>query len=238
MKYTSKLILNWEEHEFAAPSGGWRQPWANTLLYLPLQTDVIDQSGNNRSTFWYGTSSFTTVWNVPSANFSSGKISVSNDFITTALTEKTISCWVYPTFSSVNSDNTFLYWLVTDNCFFALTFVSSSKIDSWTWDHWNLTTADLGYSQNQWMLVTTTCKDWADNNKVYINWNLAVQWQWTNRPRWYSSATFNLWTFIGWTHNTYAWNINISNVILEDKARTAQEVSDYYNSTKSLYGIS
>ena len=53
------------------------------------------------------------------------------------------------------------------------------------------------------------------------------------------SGTLDTWLYIriggltGWNEVVTCWN-----VILEDVARTAQEVLDYYNNTKSNYGIS
>lgn len=241
IKYIDRYYLNWELYGIKfAGGGGWRQPWANTLLYLPLQTDAIDQSGNNRWTYdtWV---TYTTVWWVASANFSWWKVTITNDFINTSLSEKTISAWVYTNFAAANNDMYIFYCCEYSNGFTAFTFLSwTTYIDSWIWwPNLSLDTPNSSYTQNQWFHIVTTCKDWTNNNKIYINWQQVAQWNGTSNPRWNTSATFNQWVYIWWSsNNSELLNGNISEFILEDKARTAQEVSDYYNQTKSLYGIS
>ena len=91
---------------------------------------------------------------------------------------------------------------------------------------------------NQWHLVTIT------QNVAQDSW----AWSWTmnvyldgvpygttnhylNRPLYrFGSATE--W----WYYYNFPWKF--SNLIIEDKERTAQEVADYYNQTKGDYGIS
>jgi hypothetical protein len=51
----------------------------------------------------------------------------------------------------------------------------------------------------------------------------------------YSFTKILLWRQNSWT-NYFQWNL--SNCILEDRVWTAEEISDYYNSTKANYWIS
>lgn len=217
---------------------GW-QPWANTLLYLPLKTDAIDQSWNSRATSdsWV---TYTTVGWVASANFSWGEVTITNNFIDTTIAEKTVSAWVYTNFSSANKDMYIFYSLETNKTFTALAFTSwTTYIASWIWwPNLSLNTPNSPYTQNQWFHIVYTCKDGTNNNKIYINWQQVAQWTWTSTPRGYSSATFNLWTYVGCSsNNNERFNGNLSQFILEDKVRTAQEIADYFNATKSNYGL-
>ena len=60
MKYTSKLILNWEEYQFAAPEQWW-QPWANTLCYFSLNGTADDSSSNQYTWTWSGNENYETL---------------------------------------------------------------------------------------------------------------------------------------------------------------------------------
>ena len=83
------------------------------------------------------------------------------------------------------------------------------------------------------MLVTIT----ADSSwrTMYMNW--------TQVSTWSSTITFiSTVLCIGggsWTSSVdNFFNGYMSDVIIENKVRTAQEISDYYNATKSNYWIS
>jgi hypothetical protein len=86
-----------------------------------------------------------------------------------------------------------------------------------------------------WHLLTATytwSADTANNVKIYVDSSLVKQWQ-----RW-GTTTANMIGYV-WNYNTndnLKWYL--SQFILEDKTRTAQEIADYYNQTKWNYWIS
>ena len=70
---------------------------------------------------------------------------------------------------------------------------------------------------------------------IYVNWVDAASW--TGNAS-YNLADTNFWLFSANSWNNDYFYGNISNFIIEDKERTAQEVSDYFNQTKWDYWIS
>ena len=82
-----------------------------------------------------------------------------------------------------------------------------------------------------WYYVTAV-QEW-NTVKGYLNW--VLKWESTTRPN-QTPTWWSLWAVHETTHSDkYIWYM--SDVILEDKARTAQEISDYYDFTKSNYWL-
>ena len=228
MKYTSKFILNWEEYEFAAPSG-WRQPWANTVAYYPLTEDFNDYSWNSYNLTQNSAQITTLDWvkccdlnsSYCSAGFSINTLpctmvfwakanSISNMFLSVVFNDSTQHRWWWGIMTRNVDELIVRYWNPTDQ---------SSPI-SHTFDtNWNLYAITLDSS----------------GGVLYVNGNSYQLKTNLSNPSW-SGSPLRIWANEVW--QTWWWNWYISNLILEDKAWTAQEVSDYFNQTKSLYGIS
>ena len=228
------------------PPSPWRQPWVNTLVYLPLNWDALDQSGNSRDGTLPSSYSWDTLpnWNQCFAitwwrwDFSSYCITWT--YSNTALWswDRTISIRM-----KINS------WL--NNHEFVSTFIwSPSWWTSWEWFGWrhmsnssnllwiirymddpNTTSFTYDTNWHNYVLTYSNTNKW----KVYVD---GVQIAMTNNP----SVSFDtLWTnyAVGiWRNNDYDKSLDLSNFIIEDKERTAQDISDYYNATKWDYWIS
>ena len=208
------------------------QPWANTLLYLPMNsTDTyLDKSWNNVQT----TNSWVTFWEyqwVDCGYFNRNHIQITPFSIPL---NTTLLCWCYNTgvyqssydgkvFDARNNSNNLWTAFVpaSNQC---LTFVN------WT----NVATSSC--PQNQWVLIIVTNTDWQQN--------ISVKWNWIDLS---TDGTVGFSTFTptyinvgnewnNWASRYFLWGM--SELILEDKIRTAQEKLNYYNQTKSLYGIS
>ena len=219
-----KSIWSWDTQ--VRPSGWWGwQPWANTLLYVPMKSDLDDHSGNNVSM----TNNWVVIENwFWKFNWTSSYIYTTNNF-SLASTPFTVSFWM-----NVNSINT--SWLIWHNLYSSgykwwNMYIVNSKIRSeFTPNWWKIWTNTINV--NQWMLVTLT----ADSS-----WRTLYK-DWTQVSTWSSSITFiatSLYMGCGsWTSTPdHFYNGYMSNVIIEDKVRTAQEVADYYNLTKSNYWL-
>lgn len=225
MKYTSKLILNWETYEFAAPSG-WRQPWANTTLYLPFNWDITDP--HNQVTYnWVWTSSFAT-WStgVQAANFT---------------WSNAISLWASTDFEQWTGEMTVLFWFTSNlswnqRCefnnnskYFWGIQLSSSKIQymcktsngSGNWQIWTTTLI----SWTKYLATLTMKENW--QAKLYLNWNLeASENLWT-----FTSSTYQFWQHI-WAWRTWDSefrNWMIKDFIIENKEWSQAEIQAYYN---------
>lgn len=208
----------------------WWQPWANTIAYYPLTstTTVNDMSWNSRTLTNYSSVSFGTQGGVDCATFNgSNYLEIGSQ--TLNLTEFTMSCWVRWTNTSARG----FLWMGkfnisyecmavirnTDNKFLAAPYWegagSSSASVSDTW--YNVICV---YSNNTYTIYVNT-EQWSSVNRgVTIYWNSNVL-----RLGYGSTG-----------ENKLYWQL--SNVIFENKARTATERQDYFNQTKTLYWIS
>ena len=210
----------------------WWQPWANTIFYLPLETDLLDHSWNNYT--------FTTDWtvslvswdvNIPVCYINNGTLSTASSSYTFWNNDFTISYFV-----KIPSDQSSNYWGVfwfngSQYGSLVLQYEKTSWYFGSASNTWN---ASISYpnTTNTWMYVVTI-RDW-NTFKSYINWTLYNSSSVTSFSIWQWGST-KLW--IGMWQGVKIKNLYISKFILEDKARTAQEVSDYYDLTKADYWI-
>ena len=211
------------------------QPWEDTLLYLPLNsTDTyLDKSWNNIST----TNSNVTFWQYQWVdcgifNWSNTHIQVTPFAIPSTITVLYRTYW--PSYSSsydakifdARSNPTITTWKIPTtrsewNAYFA-----------WL-NNWWLNTVQ--WINDQWFLFVVTVWWWTVN--IYAIWdNLNIHLS--------DSLTINAGTpsqiNIGNEYNNGAsryYNGWISKLILEDRVWSEDEISDYYNLTKSNYGL-
>lgn len=210
-----------------------REPNANTIWYYPLtsSTTVNDQSWNSRNlsnngsrvTFW------TYKW-VDCAYFTGNSSTYMRATINAGQTALTLCCWFYfiqyNTSYGINliflNSRNFGIWIAQGN---NNRFASSSL--SWFSPNVNLT------SDSWWALWTITFTWTSEPWALYYNWVLA----WTRWTTWWSAtiaSTLELWSS-NW-NNFFQWGL--SEVIVENRAWTDEEVLGYYNQTKSKYWIS
>lgn len=224
---------------------GW-QPWANTLAYFPFNWDANDYSwnGHHLSNVW--TVSYTTQL-------------ANGHYVATRTWWITTQSAFYTTFSYTNVPITMIWrcrtsWNGTD------WFLWTNKWMLWYSDgnnNWNV----IKTAHNNWYYSyvasnpqsSCTADSWsyyADGNWHLIIWVFDTTWvslyvdnmttpvcSWTTSTVW-TTCTWVL--NIGWRYSQsyYSFNWDLSEFIMENKARTEQEISDYFDQTKSLYGIS
>jgi len=210
----------------------WWQPWANTVAYYPLEEDVLDHSWNNRNltnnniTFWQkdwvtaalfnGTDAYASLWS---------QLSLGDTF--------TILAWYWH--NAWNNGMVYCQWASASlyPSLWLWYWINSSNVSVHSWTGGNNTwlTSTVGSNNWKWVLWVFVFDNGSvslyENNVVTKTWTLSAPWTWWE------------WFYVGMRRNPYHffwWAIN--KLILENKVRTAQERTDYYNQTKSLYGIS
>jgi len=209
-------------------------PWANTIAYYPLKEDVLDYSGNNNNWSW-NPNSFTDgvanySWNsttMPVALVSSWTI--------------TVNVWFYQEAGAAdfNKNISFLWQHTTQNFWFSLK--SNSYHDS-LYHTYLLQSGWSGYATTYSVSTTSsTPRIWwhnvvwmRDASKIYLY--LDGQYQWETTYSWLSSNAFYMW-YDHW-YDGWAWTGKLSQLIFENRIRTATEISNYYNQTKWNYWIS
>ena len=219
----------------------WWKPWANTIAYYPLTSasTVNDMSGNNRNLtihnspiFWISYwvdcmkcywSDWNWGWNgLYTTSFPTSTLWSSFSIWCWCLLEG--SSWIWVCSAQWNPRN----WIT-----FALenTYVTSERLNNGSINRirysWTIT-------KNVWHYLLTTYDNWAWN--IYYDSQLVATWNYAIG----SSSIMGIWIYCsGWTPSWYNYVCNgyISNVIMENKVRTADDVTAYYNLTKANYWL-
>ena len=208
---------------------GWK-PWANTLLYMPLNWDTKDEvSGNNGTWSWntqYQTlSSWLKVANCDTWSY----ILTPSISMNTALT---LNVWMYH-----------ISWDAIVRCDWQenpRNFYQSAISPTGAWWGWYYGSTYYWWGldwTNWWKNIVLTCWSWwidvyVNWTNIYHNWNI-TSFVWKTQQRWINvDQSKNVWA--SWR---IPWSWYYSNIIVENKVRTAQEISDYYNLTKSNYWL-
>lgn len=215
-------------------------PWTNTLAYRPLNstTTVNDQSGNNIQSTNVWVTFWTYQW-VDCWYFDWNSYIYTNSGLTTIPATWTSCVWFYYDGNSTTSAP--IYWqTATDNASIKQTFrVKSNWVNV---GYWVSSTSSWGMTISQspsWWCMMCRAWDWSSLNfYLYKNWTKYTATKdssytskdetFTNFSIWYEAYSK------GW-YIKYKWWV--SNLIIENRMRTEQEIADYYNNTKSIYGL-
>lgn len=219
---------------YLAKEESWWKPWANTVVYYPLDTDFNDYSWNWKNLTWrnwaviwtlnwvrcldltatnsslYGVVSNLPQWNQDRTNMFYVQWRAFGTYV------------VYHYWTSWNYHQEDTVW--TNDAF-------SSKCISWS-SYWYGVDSPSNYGQiNQRMHIAITTSGSSDQ-KMYINWQYVANWNETGlNTQW---VNLWLWGLYNWN---YPLNWYLSKFIIEDRVWTDQEISDYYNQTKWDYWL-
>ena len=218
----------------------WRHPSANTLARYKLDWDLLDRSWN-----WYNWTR--SVWTPKYSQLSSwlkvAEFSWNWSRVETTFTwtPKTISAWIYK--------STTLWDPKQDNW---KQIMWQNSADNWNW--WifrvcNNTTRPYWSMFQNWQMP---------NDVVYKQWNYFDKWQnfvcivnwnttkfyinnvlvWTLNKAISVQRSLRMWLapYDSWWDLTLYWYI--SNIIIENVARTDEDRNKYFNKMKSLYWVS
>ena len=222
----------------------WWTPWANTVAYIPLRDDLLDHWPNQYTltNSWWVTivNDKANIW-VWYFNWSSRLLNTSiSSWLPLWATAKTISCYVrFNYVSSTQSQEMVWFWRCwwgssdSANKSFFLFRDKSKRLAFTTWWSSNDKPTNVTIVDNTWYHLLAT--DDGTTYKIYVNWVLNTSG--TLTPNTTGTAIV-----IGWTIDTRSqyedyvyWYI--SDVIIENKAWSSQEIQDYYNLTKWNYWL-
>lgn len=196
-----------------------RTPWANTIAYYPFHSDLLDHSGNNKN------------WLYGSGTFANNMITTTNtlkrDALITSSQDFTLSA--YADFSKTTATNWYAYISIYSNTDWPTAwFWINRTTNEFAWfktSSWRTFTQSLSASIHHLVLTRN-----GSTRKAYADWVLigtkTVSWS-------LQSSTSQI---IG-SPNGYSYSVTCGEVIMESVAWTEQEVIDYYNNTKSIYGL-
>ena len=203
-----KELKNWYIWEYVEP----RTPWANTVAYFPFKNDQLDAA-------WNAVISTTGTQQTIGYNFNSSWVmSVTN--VTSA---RFVNYWVK--FGSAKAGEN------------QAPFIGYGEVT------YNYSHSDGGY--NQTVSYRASSSSWGHSTTIPT-----ISWVWYNFAYGYDGT--KVIAYFNWTKvadiTTSAYNNNywclwvdidetLSNLIYETTLRTAEEVLDYYNQTKSTYWL-
>lgn len=226
------------------------QPWANTLLWLPLNsTDLLaDKSWNNRDTSTNSGMTLSTqqwvscykVWTTWGINLGTSAVSR----IRPSTNEFTFNLRIYVD-NTTSPNRCYFEWAIYNQYRLYLGREYNTKKPRFLVKKNNsdvMTVMNNAAWNNKWSLITFTINNWTVN--FYIDWVLDSHFPIT----WVDNNWFGTWTSTSeqwiWLFNIRDWlsswsaaNCYVSNCIMEDKSRTAQEISDYFNTIKADYWL-
>lgn len=212
--------------------GEWKwKPWSNTLAYYPLNWNLNDYSGN-----WYNSIASGGTLTYPNNKYLQlsswySRFQTSVNSITTPLT---ISLWEKDI--PYNTENN-IFSLWVDGLW---SWFWSFRL---LWNSWGFEVSVTNVSAVTTSAYSVTSWVWHylvgivnPNNyiKLYIDGVLketrAISY--TPRNPWWYIAIWQCWINFSQSITWY-----LDEIIFENKERTAQEIADYYNKTKSNYGL-
>jgi len=219
---TEKILKNIYIGEY-----GWK-PWSNTVAYYPLKEDVLDHSWNwvtltntqylSKQSLWY--SWVASQW-------------IAYSYIELWFTNqdaKFISMWVKVNSSSWNTEVWTLYK-------YGMSEYSPSHYDN------------SSISNKFYLFTNSSYYVWATSNWLTFNeWHhITIWYDWSKvviSKDWVQETLYNWSWYDFWNQVVLCWiwsrgnaNYTLSECIVETVARTAQEISDYYNLTKANYWL-
>ena len=216
-------------------------PWANTLFYYNIDDN------DTASILYDKTWNLNMTWNAAPTYSIDSKVGRYVHWFSTSVfakaskyvdfgTEYTMSCLVY-------FDSSWTWWVLFSQ------WESSSFVPDKTLEFWDLAVffrttrwnpasvyTDANPWVNKWSVYTFVCSQTWNYRKIYVNWVEIATDTYLNTTT-LDGAYPSIWVWSQRTLNApMLWYMK--NLLWENKAWTAQEVLDYYNSIKSLYWIS
>jgi len=213
----------------------WWSPGENTILYMPFHDDLLDHSNNNIQ--------FTNTNTVLENNtaYFNGSANLINRTFTNYLNSAPFTCSVRVKSKTFHNDTwivSWLKWSYSSRNWWSIFQMSHSgntyraEMSGW-WsasrqiftplnlNEWDLLTyvktpTELLFYKNGTLIWTQTSPTWTFQTELSI---------WQNR---WNTSNQSEWIYFNW------W---MSELIIENKARTDQEVTNYYEKTKGNYWL-
>ena len=215
------------------------------MLYLPLNSEFLltDQSWNSRDTSsnnWMTLS--TQKWVSCYQVWSSWGMALwtsAASWLKSWWNYATISCWVYRPTNPSWSNRSFFEFAVQN------VMHSQMAIVSWSSQlrvnlNWSGVNIWLYTWNSDWCLVTYVINN--GTVTIYLN-DWTSKYSWTHSNWWWGSWSIssqqwvNLFAPRNWINAWEAFNWYVSNLIVENKSRTADDVANYYNRSKANYWL-
>ena len=206
--------------------GKWK-PWVNTLLYMPLNWDIIDEiSWNSGTGYWTQTyvtlDSWIQVYHWNSSHYAETPVVAMNTaFTLNVWLKRNSNSWAPMVRNDANA---------SPRNFYQIAFTNTDMSDGWyyNWTYYWITQAiDTG-----WHNHCLVCDSWWV--KVYLDWtNIYTNSSVTSFVR--KTQKWGIW--LDQSGGSATWDAYYSNIIMEKKWWDTSEIIGYHNKTKSNYWL-
>jgi hypothetical protein len=209
----------------------WWQPWANTVAYYPLTSVSTVNDMKTSGTKYNLTNTWVTFGTYQGVDCA--YLSTSSQLSNTSFNElhwalpRTFSFWVYDKGNSSSWEWVYVFhWKTQKTNQMVLVFRWGNKyqISQWgsSWNFWAPTFWQWTY---HCVIYDGTKFEWFKNWTSIWTWTYTINTQWNELYFWKHD---NLWN---------SMDGYFSNIIIENKVWTAQDVSDYYDISKANYWL-
>ena len=239
-KYIDKYYLNWTEYKIKFEN--WWQPWANTILYYDFEhTSWTTETNLATWQSWYnGTYSGTpTIWTLSSwkkyfntwwntyLETNSWFSTVNYGNCTVCVWMNVVETWAKSLFWQSWWDTPSQYWTIF-----------CERLSNWNYQVEIWKPVWLNITGDSWWQLLIMTSDGSTLN-VYRNGNTTPIAS-KSATAWNANSTklYVWWAVRYWNTSPGIWNAYFGSFIVENKVWTTQEMSDYFDQTKSLYWIS
>jgi hypothetical protein len=194
----------------------WWSPWSDTVFYIKWEWDIIDYWPNNYQ-------------------FTNNSVTINDNYLYFPWTDKngliksdlnlsvwsTFNVWIWVETARLRTENPRI--------------LAHDSSEQWDILRYSWSTYKIGAN------YTLTLQTWvnlcfiyngATNCKLYANWILVD----SNLASVSPQSWIRIWSKHESTYDPHKWRM--ARIILENKIRTDQEVADYFDQTKTDYGIS
>lgn len=200
-------------------------PWKNTIAYFPFENDQLDHSWN-----WL---TINNTLNKETIGYSLTQ-DMSNTHVANSTFIKFVWCWYIV--NSINNNSYPVGILWTNNLGASVYYIwngyssQRNKILTYQWSDFTVVWSTEWMSYYNWHYLAFSFYNWV----LYVckDWVVTVQYKWTPDP--YSGCNIGLMQKWSWVN----FKVTYSNLIVESEWWTQQQITAYYNQTKSLYWIS
>jgi hypothetical protein len=198
----------------------WWKPGANTIAYYPFTSDALDQTWNTTlSSSWTAD----TIW----------RRFTTNTTISSAWSTKFISYWFkINSYSSSGWQWVVQTWFIQSLWELSYTLSQASAFSS--------IVGTISAFKNSWYTSYDYKYVWIDTTQRH---HIAYWYDWTNLIWYYDWVKYTIWSsyYNFWSDVTLlrlinkSWDVTFSDLILETQTWTQDEITKYYNNTKSNY---
>lgn len=201
----------------------WK-PWSNTIAYFPFENDQLDHSWN-----WL---TINNTLNKETIGYSLTQ-AMSNTAVINSTFVKFLWCWYIVNSISNTSLPLGILWPVNlgSSIYYAWSKNSSqrNKILTYQWSNWTVVWNTEWMSYNNWHYLAFSFYNWV----LYVCRDWVVSVQYNGTPYQYSDNNFVLMQKWSWIN----FKVTYSNLIAESEWWSSENMTSYYNQTKSNYWL-